>query len=191
MSVKCAYCSREAQLTREHVVPNFIYKQNPQAKFGYNPKADQFVLAEIQIKDVCAICNNEHLGKLDAYASQFYEQNEIGHFVTNEKKMRLAYDYALLSRFLLKVTFNCMRFKGDDTAWIKPFSDYILYGVDHQVDLTSDSALRYPAATKSRRRIDVYSLPKPEHGNISHPIAFAWDRCVVFQTGLCWHATSS
>jgi hypothetical protein len=135
MSGVCAYCSRAAQLTREHVVPNFLYRQNPQAKLGFNPKADQFIFGEVQIKDVCATCNSEHLGRLDAYASQFYEANEIGHLVTTEKKVRIAYDYALLSRFLLKVTFNCLRFKGDDTRWLKPFSDYILYGVDHPTGL--------------------------------------------------------
>jgi hypothetical protein len=138
MSDKCAYCQCESGLTREHVVPNFIYRRNPQSNFGFNPKADQFVFGDVQIRDVCATCNNEHLGKLDAYASQFYEQNDIGHFVTNEKKVRLVYDYALLSRFLLKVIFNCVRFKGDDTTWIKPFANYILHGID----LPADSDIR-------------------------------------------------
>ena len=58
MSQACAYCGNIAPLTREHVVPSFVYKKNPLGKFGYNPKADAFITYEAQIKDVCAECNN-------------------------------------------------------------------------------------------------------------------------------------
>ncbi len=62
---RCAYCRYESQLTREHVVPNFLYKANPSAKFGYNVRADKFMIWEAQVKDVCANCNNNYLSKVD------------------------------------------------------------------------------------------------------------------------------
>ena len=77
MSLTCAYCSNEAELTREHIVPNFLYRANPRAKFGFNPKADRFITWEAQIKDVCLKCNGHHLSKLDSYAHQFCSENGI------------------------------------------------------------------------------------------------------------------
>lgn len=127
---RCAYCDREAQLTREHVVPNFLYKANPLAKFGYNLRADKFMTWEAQVKDVCADCNNHYLSEVDSYAKRFFKANQIENMVTTEKTVRITYDHSWLSRVLLKISFNCMRFKGEDASWIKHFRQYILYGTD-------------------------------------------------------------
>lgn len=127
---KCAYCSKEAELTREHIVPNFLYKLNPDAKFGYHPRADTFLKWEAQIKDVCAHCNNELLSKVDDYAKRFYAENGIQNLVTTEKEFTLKYDFQWLSRVLLKITYNCVRFKNEHANWLRPFRDYILHGVD-------------------------------------------------------------
>jgi hypothetical protein len=135
MSATCVYCSSEAELTREHIVPNFLYRANPRAKFGFNPKADRFITWEAQIKDVCLNCNGLYLSKLDSYAHQFCLENGIDRPITDEKTIRFVYDFSLLSRFLLKVTFNCLRFKWQDTEWVRPFSHYILYGADHPANL--------------------------------------------------------
>ena len=102
MSATCAYCSSEAELTREHIVPNFLYRANPRAKFGFNPKADRFITWEAQIKDVCLNCNGLYLSKLDSYAHQFCLENGIDRPITDEKTIRFVYDFSLLSRFLLK-----------------------------------------------------------------------------------------
>ena len=80
-------------------------------------------------------CNKEHLSKLDGYADQFCAQNRIDSLIKDEKIISFIYDSSLLLRFLLKVTFNCLRYKRQDTEWIRPFSDYILYGVDRPVGL--------------------------------------------------------
>jgi hypothetical protein len=131
MSQSCAYCGDVAELTREHVVPNFIYKSNPLGKFGYNPRADAFINWEAQVKDVCARCNNQHLSVLDSYLKYVYKDNHIDTLITDENPVRFRYDFVLLCRALLKLSYNCLRFKGSDTVWLKPFSDYILYGVDY------------------------------------------------------------
>ncbi|MBI5583326.1 MAG: hypothetical protein HY892_05855 [Deltaproteobacteria bacterium] len=125
---RCAYCEREKQLTREHVVPNFLYKANPLAKFGYNLRADKFMAWEAQVKDVCADCNNHYLSKVDSYAKDFFKANRIEKMVTEEKTVRITYDHSLLLRVLFKLTFNCLRFKGEDARWIEHFKEYILHG---------------------------------------------------------------
>lgn len=131
MSTSCAYCGNAAELTREHIVPSFLYKANPLAKFGYNLKADRFITWEAQIKDVCSRCNNDYLSKVDGYAKEFLSENKVDRLITNQHHVTMAYDFGFLCRFLLKVTFNCLRFKGQDTHRLIPFSDYILYGVDY------------------------------------------------------------
>src|SRR6185295_15223567 len=109
----CAYCSKQAQLTREHIIPSFVYAANPLAKFGYNPRARQFIHWEAQIKDVCARCNNELLSIVDGYAKRFCVANRIDLLVTTEKTFQFTYDWSWLCRFLLKVTFNSMRARGN------------------------------------------------------------------------------
>src|SRR5687768_9028052 len=94
----CAYCSKEADLTREHIVPKFLYEQHPLAKFGYNFKADTFLSWEAQIKDVCQKCNNDLLSKVDAYGKRFCLENRIDTFVTTERECKLTYDFDWLSR---------------------------------------------------------------------------------------------
>ncbi len=127
---KCAYCDGEDQLTKEHVVPNFLYKANPLAKFGYNIRADRFMTWEAQVKDVCAECNNHYLSDVDSYAKDFCKENRIERMITEEKAVKIKYDHAWLSRVLLKITFNCMRLKGNDVIWISHFKEYILHGTN-------------------------------------------------------------
>jgi hypothetical protein len=136
MRTKCVYCSTEGELTKEHIVPSFLYKANPESKFGYNPKADAFISWEAQIRDVCSRCNNEHLSKLDSYGRQFYYENRLNRHVTTEQAMRITFIFHSLVRFLMKVTFNCLRFKGQDVEWVKPFSNFILFGSDQPTHLT-------------------------------------------------------
>lgn len=135
---KCAYCEKEAELTREHIVPSFLYRLNPDAKFGYHPHADTFLKWEAQIKDVCTQCNNGPLSKVDAYAKRFFEENGVHNLVTTEKTSTLRYDFQLLSRMLLKITYNCLRFKNEQLNWLRPFREYILQGVNSPSHLKLD-----------------------------------------------------
>jgi hypothetical protein len=116
-------------------VPSFLYKTNPLAKFGYNLKADRFISWQAQIKDVCSRCNNDLLSKVDAYANRFFMDNRIDRMVTREKRIEISYEFSWLCRVLQKITFNCLRFKGQDTDWLTPFSDFILYGADYPANL--------------------------------------------------------
>ena len=65
----CAYCAREAPLTREHLIPAFMYDYQKQFTpfIGWSELAEKMVGGELQIKDVCAPCNNGSLSALDDY----------------------------------------------------------------------------------------------------------------------------
>lgn len=65
----CAYCAREAPLTREHLIPAFMYDYQKQFTpfIEWSELAEKTVGGELQIKDVCAPCNNGPLSALDDY----------------------------------------------------------------------------------------------------------------------------
>ena len=61
----CAYCAKEAPLTREHLWPGGIIKRAKDLNTSYFGKLNKFIDAELTIKDVCAECNNGPLSELD------------------------------------------------------------------------------------------------------------------------------
>ncbi len=110
----CAYCGRSGSLTREHVLPAFIYeyegKRSAAAQLGNFKAGDEDVIAEaeFQIRDVCAKCNSGVLSSLDGYGKTLYEKY-FGHFAMPGMKIVFEFDYQQLMRWLLKITFNCAR----------------------------------------------------------------------------------
>lgn len=111
----CAYCQRDRQPTREHVIPAFLYafqRQLEDGIIGWNEVAQRMVGGEGKVKDVCAYCNNTVLGELDAYGKQLLADS--GLLVQNYTKttLSLKYNYALLLRWLLKISFNSSRTDG-------------------------------------------------------------------------------
>lgn len=128
----CAYCQQDRQATREHIIPSFIYafqKELEQSVTGWNEVANKMIKGEAKIKDVCAECNNGVLGQLDSYGKQFL--SESGLLVQNYTKISLSlkYDYSLLLRWLLKVSFNSSRTDGVQSSVFKEHVPYIL-GLD-------------------------------------------------------------
>lgn len=113
--MKCAYCHEEHPLTREHVIPSFAYKFQKSLGsgfIGWNEKAKQMVGGEGTIKDVCSECNNGVLGALDAYGKELLTSS--GLLVKNytAQTLHVQYDYSLLTRWLLKISFNSARRDG-------------------------------------------------------------------------------
>ncbi|MFW1586387.1 hypothetical protein ACEWBR_22020 [Vibrio parahaemolyticus] len=125
----CAYCKKDEKLTREHVIPNFMYKfqkENVGNHTGWNEKAGKMLPSEMIVKDVCGDCNNVKLGGLDGYAQTFVTDNQI--MVENYTKpsISLSYDFDLLLRWLLKVSFNSTRSAGSHPELFEKFIPYIL-----------------------------------------------------------------
>jgi hypothetical protein len=126
----CAYCGDVGLLTKEHVIPDFLYKLCPDQKFGYNPRADQFISWEAMLRDVCGKCNNERLSSLDAYGKDFYINNHLEREFLSPRIVQIRYDYDLLLRWLLKISYNAIRFAGGFSDPIKQSVPYILSGVN-------------------------------------------------------------
>jgi hypothetical protein len=146
MSV-CAYCRQDRPPTREHVIPAFIYdfqKQLEQSVIGWNEVAQRMVGGEGKVKDVCADCNNRVLGELDAYGKQLLTSS--GLLVQNytKRELTLQYDYSLLLRWLLKVSFNSSRTDGAHSPLFERYVPF-MRGQEQSPSLSQVAVLLYLA----------------------------------------------
>ena len=113
--IVCAYCQQDRPPTREHVIPAFMYdfqKQLERSVTGWNEVAQRMVGGEGKVKDVCADCNNGVLSELDAYGKRMLSGSGLLVHNYTRRDLTLEYDYALLLRWLLKVSFNSSRTDG-------------------------------------------------------------------------------
>ncbi|GIU32363.1 hypothetical protein [Shewanella sp. MBTL60-007] len=126
----CVYCDKDKSLTREHILPSFVYKYQESNKkgktSGWREKPQKIIGGEAVIKDVCAECNNVVLGALDGHAKHVLEK--AGVFTSNFKKstLYLEYNYNELSRWLLKVAYNSSRASGKHQGVFEKFKGFIL-----------------------------------------------------------------
>jgi hypothetical protein len=109
----CAYCRQKKFLTLEHLWPKAIHRRLVAANQWKNPVAwlarlQQNIQSEPQIRDVCEHCNNVVLSKLDDYACSLFD-NAFSHMPERDEEVIFEYDYHLLKRWLLKVSFNSAR----------------------------------------------------------------------------------
>jgi len=96
-------------------MPAFIYdfqKKTAESVVGWNEVANRMVVGEAKIRDVCGYCNNGPLSQLDSYGKELLTYS--GLLVRNytKKTLTLTYNYSLLLRWLLKVSFNSARTDG-------------------------------------------------------------------------------
>lgn len=127
----CVYCGQEGTLTREHVVPSFLYDYVDREAIGglasWNEPSKSRVGGEQKVKDVCAQCNNVVLSMLDAYGKEFLASNGVLQPLY-VRSLRLRYDYDLLLRWLLKIHFNAARASQFASPPGAGLLDYILDG---------------------------------------------------------------
>jgi len=126
---KCGYCQETGSLTKEHIWPSSIIKKYEENLASYNKRIDKFVYSDPVIKDVCANCNNVLLSKLDAYLSNIYDEHLYQRLNAGEST-KISFDYNMLLRSLLKISFNSSRAMGSEgTKNIhNKFAKYILHG---------------------------------------------------------------
>jgi hypothetical protein len=128
MANTCAYCRKPGKITREHLYPQFLLRYCGKSFLGYNEAADKVLPGERVIRDVCSKCNNEALGALDGYGYSYFQANKLDLSFTNERTTEILYDYDLLLRWVLKISYNSFRtvdFFDDPFASLVP---YILTG---------------------------------------------------------------
>lgn len=113
-SKACAYCGSTRKLSREHIWPNGFLRRG---SFGikYSARAKRTFEGDLTVKDVCEACNNGPLSNLDSYACSLYDSN-FGHFAEHFTLVRFSFEYAALTRWLIKIAFNSARTQGHDDA---------------------------------------------------------------------------
>jgi hypothetical protein len=152
--ITCTYCNKSAVATREHVIPAFIYrfqKELEKKVIGWNEAAQKMTGGEFQVKDVCEKCNGGVLSQLDSYGKDFLTSS--GFLVQNYTSLTsdLTYNYDLLSRWLLKISFNSSRTDGDHKHLFEKFTPYILTGTPLPLknDISIIAALAAPIKTQN------------------------------------------
>jgi len=141
---KCAYCGSTKNITREHIIPAYLYsviQELGKKSSGWIEKAGKAVGGEQTVKDVCSTCNNGVLSDLDSTSKLVFDK--AGLLVTNYKRaqVELEFDYDLLLRWLLKVSYNSSRTNNNQSHLFEQYRDYILTGENappyHQLSLIS------------------------------------------------------
>ncbi len=91
-------------------------------------RIDQEIAGEPVIKDVCEVCNNGPLSTLDAYICSLFDRH-CARILTRGETVTFDYDYHLLKRWLLKMSYNSARMhEAMDLIVYPPLLPYILKG---------------------------------------------------------------
>lgn len=125
----CAYCGKSAVMTKEHIWAESLIKKYD-GLMTYNKKNHKFYKGDPVVRDVCKKCNNEDLGRLDDYFSGLFDRS-FKEFIKPGDSVVFEYDYDLLLRTLLKISFNAARSVKNEKAikHHKKFTQYMLEGI--------------------------------------------------------------
>jgi hypothetical protein len=105
----CAYCDRDRKLTREELFPSFLIRGAlPGANIDHTRPSKPHEAITV-IRDVCATCNNEVLGSLDAYGAELSRNYFNRILMERPVWSEFVCDTELLLRWLLKLLFNDAR----------------------------------------------------------------------------------
>jgi hypothetical protein len=127
----CAYCQAPGTLTREHLWPKSLQRRQTAANemtsnAYWLARLQKYIPNEPQIRDVCAICNNEILSDLDTYVCGLFESTFV-HIPARHTIVRFEYNYHMLKRWLLKLCFNSARIHNSrDLHALEVMRPYIL-----------------------------------------------------------------
>lgn len=167
----CAYCKQDRPPTREHIIPAFLYNFQRQldegATIGWNEAAQRMVGGEAKVRDVCAECNNGYLSTLDAYAKEML--SKAGLLVPNftQSQVTITYDYPVLLRWLLKVSFNSTRQDRVHSPLFEPHVPFIMGDADlpprHRVACLL--GLAAPARIEDTDHVDRETFLKRSNGH--------------------------
>lgn len=123
MAKSCAYCGGPPPLTREHIWPaGFLKRQDFEIKFS--ARANKTFVGDLVIADVCEACNNGPLSVLDTHACELYDRR-FGKPVEAGAVVTFTYDYGLLMRWLLKISYNSARSTGQDVGLLASYRETI------------------------------------------------------------------
>ncbi|HCM0916297.1 TPA: hypothetical protein N2817_004507 [Vibrio parahaemolyticus] len=144
----CAFCGSSGDLSREHIFPNGVIRKYEKEMLSINDKSDRTFKSDLVVKDVCESCNNGELSQIDAPFVALYEQYMLqpknsGDSVTFE------FDYNLLLRELLKISYNSARASSDGLKATNALKRYVPY-ILGKVGEANDVHLRLQIVTSSK-----------------------------------------
>ena len=102
----CAYCKAEGRPTREEVMPLFLSRNRPLYRTVLDH--DRAIVRRglvTSVRDGCEECNGVTLSALDNYAAQL-DREYFVKIVDFNRPIGFGYEFDLLLRWLLKVTYN-------------------------------------------------------------------------------------
>jgi hypothetical protein len=108
----CAYCEKNCSSTKEHIWPKSLIQKYEDRLSTYSKINNKFYFSDPVIKDVCKICNNPKLNKLDTYISSLYDEF-FSLPLSPGEGTEIKYNYNLLLRSLLKISYNSSRTCGN------------------------------------------------------------------------------
>lgn len=134
MLASCAYCDAVGPLTKEHVWPECFLSRMGREAAHFSHQSGRAHGSDYVVGDVCENCNNSLLSKLDVYFCQLYDEY-FAEARRASSTVRFAYDYDLLARALLKISYNSARAAGSDDSYLRPLRAYILLGQSRPTQL--------------------------------------------------------
>ena len=148
MARKCAYCGKEGTFSKEHVWPDCFLKKRDGNFAHYSPVSGKVHGADYVVRDVCPVCNNQKLSELDAYFcllndTYFFKPAGFG------EKVHFEYEYDLLTRSLLKISYNTARSASGETEPFLGLISYILEGKTKQNDFAVVAELVSPSRIRN------------------------------------------
>lgn len=123
----CSYCNKQGKLTKEHIWPKCLINRMPELEANYLDSIKKFVSSDLVVSDVCAECNNTKLSVLDSYLCKLYD-SYFNTYRETKQVFIFEYDYELLLRCLLKITYNSSRTIQKNENYFIKFRNFILNG---------------------------------------------------------------
>ena len=120
----CAFCGRDGKMTQEHVWPTSIIKRLAGKRASYSERVDSLFWSDMTIGDVCASCNGGPLSALDVYGAAMFDRYFAQH-VIDDAPVAFDYDFDMLARWLLKLSYNSARVVGSDDVRLGAYRDWI------------------------------------------------------------------
>ena len=136
MSKECAFCGNFAAMTREHIFPASIISRYENL-ISSNDKTDFGFRGDLIIKDVCGPCNNGALSEIDGQFLKIFDMY-MQEPIAPGDYAKIGFDYNLLIRFLLKVSYNSARASatgGKEAEVLKRYVPYILGEIPSAPDI--------------------------------------------------------
>lgn len=123
----CAYCGQPAPQTGEHIFSSCLIKRQPESQLRMHRMPTKFIPPHQTINDVCEECNSQRLGETDAEICRLYDEY-FSTLVESEENVKFEYDFNLLSRWLMKSSYNSIRAgrKKYEETRLRNLSEYII-----------------------------------------------------------------